>query len=545
MDKVLAFGLTKVDPAHYQGWNGDCPGCDLDAERMVALFKKYGWDAHLYLNEQCTKENVVREIIRLSLDMAACDQLLIYVSCHGGQVKDINGDEEDGQDETICLWDGQLVDDNLEDIWNDIPRGVDVVFFTDSCNSKTNFKMKPRSISRSVPVVFTGSLLHLAGCDDGASSYGGDDGGVFTNAWLANFSENLSWKTSFDYARTSMPRNQIPYFEQYGFISEQFKYGPIIRSRKQARKEKDFWDKLADSISNWWKEHFGNNGGTGAVESPTETEQPDNPQDTHVPPPALKRGRTLAGYGRVNAWATSEDELLDDIMDCKRFGVDIYHIEFLAWNPYELHGHGDRMEVAKRCYGAAISECRKLGMWLFVSFANSNTGSGKYGDAGIPLSKMGDTIEWAKRVILDEGPDNVLFQPMAETGGDFNGSLESTLAREFKEAGFLLVNNKGSRPNSKPSWASWNAWHPFGTGDSIPADQIIVSDTGKIIQELCYGLEGRGKPDTTKAWAKSLKKQGVPAVVFYHFKYAEHDEPVIKAMGEGVKSRWYERIIRR
>ena len=252
-------------------------------------------------------------------------------------------------------------------------------------------------------------------------------------------------------------------------------------------------------------------------------------------PPELELGRTLAGYGRVNAWAIDKDTLIKDIRACDRYGVDIYPIEFLSGAGYSPYGNQAAMKKTEECYKAAIKECRARGMWLFVSFANSNTGSGKYGDKKIPLSKMGDLINWGIDVVKKEGPDNVLFQPVGETGGSFNSSLEARLVNEFGPRGFKLVNNHGSRPNHKPGWAKWNAWHPWKVTDNVPRDQIIVSDTSTIIQQLCYGLEGKGKPDTAKAWAKDLKNKGVPAVVFYHFKYPSHDEPTIRAMGEAVK----------
>jgi hypothetical protein len=41
---------------------------------------------------------------------------VFFVSGHGGQVKDTDGDEEDGLDETLCLWDGQCADDFLRSV---------------------------------------------------------------------------------------------------------------------------------------------------------------------------------------------------------------------------------------------------------------------------------------------------------------------------------------------------------------------------------------------------------------------------------------------
>lgn len=247
-------------------------------------------------------------------------------------------------------------------------------------------------------------------------------------------------------------------------------------------------------------------------------------------PPTLAVGKTVAGYGRVNRWAASEKTLKKDIEACAKHGVKIYHIELMGWA-----NSPDWKSKVESAYKLAVELCRENGLWLFVSFANSNKGSGKYGDDRIPLSAMPDAIAWYKSIVLKNGKKNVLLQPMAETGGSYNAKLEASLSAEFSKAGFALVYNGGSRPNAKPGWAAWNAWHPFKVSDKTPGNQIIVSDTGMIIQQLCEGLEGKGKPAAAKAWAQKIKATGAPAVVFYHFKYAAHDSATIKAMGESVK----------
>ena len=44
---------------------------------------------------------------------SAGDLFFLSYSGHGGQVPDINGEEADSKDETWCLYDGQLIDDEL------------------------------------------------------------------------------------------------------------------------------------------------------------------------------------------------------------------------------------------------------------------------------------------------------------------------------------------------------------------------------------------------------------------------------------------------
>jgi len=61
-------------------------------------------------------------------------------SGHGGQVPDITGDEVDLQDETWCLFDGELLDDELRVLWSKFAPGVRILVLSDSCHSGTVIK---------------------------------------------------------------------------------------------------------------------------------------------------------------------------------------------------------------------------------------------------------------------------------------------------------------------------------------------------------------------------------------------------------------------
>ena len=51
---AVCIGLTSVDPRAYQGWAGDCPGCDVDAKGLYGLFLNNGFSASLVLNSAAT-----------------------------------------------------------------------------------------------------------------------------------------------------------------------------------------------------------------------------------------------------------------------------------------------------------------------------------------------------------------------------------------------------------------------------------------------------------------------------------------------------------
>ena len=52
-------------------------------------------------------------------------------------IADRNFDEPDGRDETWCLYDGMLLDDELYRLWAEFQPGVRIVVLSDSCHSGT------------------------------------------------------------------------------------------------------------------------------------------------------------------------------------------------------------------------------------------------------------------------------------------------------------------------------------------------------------------------------------------------------------------------
>lgn len=67
--------------------------------------------------------------------LKAGDLFFLTYSGHGGQVPDLNGDEADKKDETWCLFDGQLIDDELYLELSKFKAGVRILVLSDSCHS--------------------------------------------------------------------------------------------------------------------------------------------------------------------------------------------------------------------------------------------------------------------------------------------------------------------------------------------------------------------------------------------------------------------------
>ena len=137
----IHIGLNHVDPDCYNGWDGQLAGCLNDARDMCDMASRLGYRSTLITDEDATAQRVISEIGSAAQQLGAQDILFLTYSGHGGQVPDVNGDEEEGQDETWVLFDRQLVDDELAALWSHFTAGARIVVLSDSCHSGTVLRM--------------------------------------------------------------------------------------------------------------------------------------------------------------------------------------------------------------------------------------------------------------------------------------------------------------------------------------------------------------------------------------------------------------------
>lgn len=133
----LHVGLNRLDPKHYAGWDGKLNACENDARSMEEIAKTMGYRTEIRLSEQGTRGAVTEFLTMAARDLKSGDMLLLTYSGHGNQVPDLNGDELDGLDETWCLYDGQMIDDELYRMYSALADGVRVLILSDSCHSGT------------------------------------------------------------------------------------------------------------------------------------------------------------------------------------------------------------------------------------------------------------------------------------------------------------------------------------------------------------------------------------------------------------------------
>jgi hypothetical protein len=214
--KSLHIGLNAVDPASY-GAPFELIACEADARDMRRIAKAQGAEAELLLTADATCDAVLEGIAAASSELESGDLFFLTYSGHGGQVQDVDGDEEDDQlDETWCLFDTQLRDDDINTALASFAEGVRILMLSDSCHSGTvsrgialerdkeledaaKAKRLPLDATKrefaqhaqqyharkAVPqsaVKATGVLI--SGCRDNQTSQDGDVNGAFTAAFL-------------------------------------------------------------------------------------------------------------------------------------------------------------------------------------------------------------------------------------------------------------------------------------------------------------------------------------------------------------------------
>ena len=121
----LHLGLDSVSAAAYGGWSGPLSACEFDANDMAALATAQGMKPKLLLTKKATRAAVLSAMRDAAKKLGA------------GGLFFLTGEEIDKKDETWCLYDGQLIDDELYFELSRFKAGVRIVVLSDSCHSGT------------------------------------------------------------------------------------------------------------------------------------------------------------------------------------------------------------------------------------------------------------------------------------------------------------------------------------------------------------------------------------------------------------------------
>ena len=136
----LHIGLNAVSPAAYGGWSGELAACEFDAKNMAAIAT-----STVLLTRKGTRAKSLPAMRKAAKQLKKGDLFFLTYSGHGGQVPDVTGEETDKQDETWCLYDGQVIDDELYFELSRFAAGVRVLVLSDSCHSGTVTRARPRT----------------------------------------------------------------------------------------------------------------------------------------------------------------------------------------------------------------------------------------------------------------------------------------------------------------------------------------------------------------------------------------------------------------
>jgi hypothetical protein len=248
---ALCIGLNAVNPDFYEGWGGPLNACENDANAMAHYLGAKGFHTTVLLTKAATRDAVLTKIGDFAKIAKPGDTVVITNSSHGGQVPDYDNTEADGMDETICMYDGEIIDDELEAAWAKFAAGVRIVFVSDSCHSGTvaramfsdhNITLSQKG-SRAMPIdvqnavntlqsvtlqsrkaevsrqhsEIAASVLQLGACQDSQTAMDGAVNGAFTGALLSVLRTNKGGYGNVVVAvRRMLPPSQTPSYAYAG-----------------------------------------------------------------------------------------------------------------------------------------------------------------------------------------------------------------------------------------------------------------------------------------------------------------------------------------
>jgi len=136
----IHIGVNTVDKNHY-GTLRDLRAAVFDAEDMLKLCtEKYGYINKAFLtNKTATSKNVLDAFADANQYCDDGDILFISYSGHGSTIEDIRKGERPDEiyDQTWCLYDRQLIDDEIKYAFSQIKKKIRILVVSDSCHSGT------------------------------------------------------------------------------------------------------------------------------------------------------------------------------------------------------------------------------------------------------------------------------------------------------------------------------------------------------------------------------------------------------------------------
>lgn len=310
---AMHIGVNRTDPKHYAGLS-PLSGCINDAKQFQSISSAVKFDkVELLTDETATTKNYKKNLKEWAKELEAGDLLWITYSGHGGKKPDLNGDEKDKKtkkgdnwDETWCLYDRELIDDEQFYMYQLFNEGVQIFILSDSCHSGTvskavmdddaevsaaqlqnrkdwaQYKKEHKAKSRMAPIkvcietyiknkkaydpilkdtnIMDGDIaahvLLMAACQDNQESIEYGDNGYFTTQVmqsLVNLKKNASYKDLFQAIQLAdLGDWQNANLFQYGHPEYDFLNSPIalkaVASKKKVKKATSEKSMAADGL---------------------------------------------------------------------------------------------------------------------------------------------------------------------------------------------------------------------------------------------------------------------------------------------------------
>ncbi len=235
---------------------------------MVEIARSKGFEVKALFTAEATRQSVIDEMTKAANVLVSGDIFLLYYSGHGSWLPDVNGDEDDEQDETWCLYDGEIMDDELLALYSKFAQGVRVIVFSDSCHSGTiikgdvirslqqgtpfrsRVKAMPDSIVKDVyesnrefydqlqretanvrAEDVKASVLLISGCQDWQQSRDGERNSLFTSMLRAVWNDGQfdgNYLTLHESIVKMMPKNQRPNLDRVGNKDDAFEMQKVL-----------------------------------------------------------------------------------------------------------------------------------------------------------------------------------------------------------------------------------------------------------------------------------------------------------------------------
>ncbi|MBG0568427.1 caspase family protein [Actinoplanes aureus] len=160
----LHVGINVVDPTKYPVPVPPLRGCENDARDMRALAQAQGFTSTMVLGPAATAQAVIDAITDAAAQLNDGDYFWFTISTHGSQIKDPTGEEPDGLDETLVMYDRQLLDRELSALWDKFHPGVRIFVVPDTCHSGT--------VTRSADLAYRALAATIQDSPDGFTERG-------------------------------------------------------------------------------------------------------------------------------------------------------------------------------------------------------------------------------------------------------------------------------------------------------------------------------------------------------------------------------------